>query len=434
MAFANEDDKPWKTDLARKSAERREQVLREVEEIIKKAPSFEEALRQAVEIMKKRFARYSAITAYVADGEDLAVHTSLERPPGPERVRPRGGPLADAAHGPAPTVVSELSGRAAWAEVGLSSGSVMVAPVRTEAGLWAILEVWSDFRDAFTPQDVKLLGRVAHGPRPRRPPPPDPRMAREPPGHRPSAGHALPRRRAAGPARLRGEPRGLRRPRPRRLPGAGLERRGGEPRRRREARPRGRGPGPAPARDCSWRGPASRARGPPSPSRSKAADLGADAALVLTPNYYKARMTAGSAAAATSRPWPRPRPSRCCSTRCRPSPGLPWPSGLAAALAAHPRIAGMKESSGDIGLLGRIVRLGARRLPRGLRLGARALSGALRGRVGGGPGRGLLRARTPWRRSTGPSRPATTRARGACSRRITPLGRRRSPRRTGSPG
>jgi hypothetical protein len=36
-----------------------------------------------------------------------------------------------------------------------------VAPVRTEAGLWAILEVWSDFRDAFTSHDVKLVSRVA---------------------------------------------------------------------------------------------------------------------------------------------------------------------------------------------------------------------------------------------------------------------------------
>ena len=35
------------------------------------------------------------------------------------------------------------------------------APIRTEAGLWAIVEVWSDFRDAFTPQDVKLLERLA---------------------------------------------------------------------------------------------------------------------------------------------------------------------------------------------------------------------------------------------------------------------------------
>ena len=35
--------------------------------------------------------------------------------------------------------------------------------------------------------------------------------------------------------------------------------------------------------------------------------------------------------------------------------GLPWPPGLAPALAAHPRIAGMKESSGDVGLLGRVV-------------------------------------------------------------------------------
>ena len=35
--------------------------------------------------------------------------------------------------------------------------------------------------------------------------------------------------------------------------------------------------------------------------------------------------------------------------------GLPWPPGLAPGLAAHPRIAGMKESSGDVGLLARVV-------------------------------------------------------------------------------
>ena len=71
MALSRDEEKPWKTDLARKSAQRREQVLHEVEEVIKKAPSFEEALRQSVELMKKKFGRYSAITAYVADGEDL---------------------------------------------------------------------------------------------------------------------------------------------------------------------------------------------------------------------------------------------------------------------------------------------------------------------------------------------------------------------------
>ena len=160
MALMREDDKPWKTDLARKSAQRRDNVLQEVEESIKKASSFEDALRQAVEIMKRRFARFSAITAYVADGEDLAVHTSLERPAGPDRVWSGGGPLAEAAHGHATTVVSDVSAHAPWVAVGLASGSAMVSPIRTEAGLWAILEVWSDFRDAFTPHDVKLMDKV----------------------------------------------------------------------------------------------------------------------------------------------------------------------------------------------------------------------------------------------------------------------------------
>jgi len=161
MTVTREDEKPWKTDLARKAAQRREQVGLELDEVIKKATSFEDALRQAVELMKARFARYSSVTAYVADGEELAVHTALERPQGPERVASGSGPLAEAAAGQQPTVFTDLTATPAWAQVGLVSGSAMVAPVRTDAGLWAIVEVWSDFRSAFSPQDVKLLGRVA---------------------------------------------------------------------------------------------------------------------------------------------------------------------------------------------------------------------------------------------------------------------------------
>src|SRR5687767_4606594 len=134
MAMSRDEEKPWKTDLARKSAQRREQVLHEVEDVIKKAPSFEEALRQSVELMKKKFGRYSAITAYVADGEDFAVHTSLERPQGPDRVWSGGGPLAEVAHGHATSVVSDVSTKPEWAAVGLAKGSALVSPIRTEAG------------------------------------------------------------------------------------------------------------------------------------------------------------------------------------------------------------------------------------------------------------------------------------------------------------
>ena len=86
----------------------------------------------------------------------------------------------------------------------------------------------------------------------------------------------------------------------------------------------------------------------------KAAGLGADAVLVLTPHYYKGRMTAEALrlhfeAVADASPVPVYLYSVPAFT------GLPWPPGLAAALAAHPRIAGMKESSGDVSLLGRVV-------------------------------------------------------------------------------
>jgi len=86
----------------------------------------------------------------------------------------------------------------------------------------------------------------------------------------------------------------------------------------------------------------------------KAADLGADAVLVLTPHYYRGRMTSEALrryfeAVADASPIPVYLYSVPAFT------GLPWPPGLAPALAGHPRVAGMKESSGDIGLLGRII-------------------------------------------------------------------------------
>ena len=64
--LAREEDKRWKTDLARKAAQRRGRVAQELEEVIKKAPSFEEALRQASEVMKRRFARDLSASVPVA--------------------------------------------------------------------------------------------------------------------------------------------------------------------------------------------------------------------------------------------------------------------------------------------------------------------------------------------------------------------------------
>jgi 4-hydroxy-2-oxoglutarate aldolase len=86
----------------------------------------------------------------------------------------------------------------------------------------------------------------------------------------------------------------------------------------------------------------------------RVADAGADAALVLTPYYYKPQMTVEVLrrhfeAVADASPIPVLVYSVPQFT------GLPFPLALAGSLAGHPRLAGMKESSGDIGLLGRIV-------------------------------------------------------------------------------
>ncbi len=86
----------------------------------------------------------------------------------------------------------------------------------------------------------------------------------------------------------------------------------------------------------------------------KVVDLGADAVLVLTPCYYKSRMTVE----ALRRHFEAVADASSVPVYLYSVPaftGLPWPAELTAALAAHPRIKGIKESSGDINLFARIM-------------------------------------------------------------------------------
>jgi 4-hydroxy-2-oxoglutarate aldolase len=86
----------------------------------------------------------------------------------------------------------------------------------------------------------------------------------------------------------------------------------------------------------------------------RVADLGADAALVLTPHYYKGQVSHEvlrrhfeSVAEASSIP--------VLLYSVPAFTGISFPPRLASVLAGHPNIAGMKESSGDLGLMGRIL-------------------------------------------------------------------------------
>ena len=86
----------------------------------------------------------------------------------------------------------------------------------------------------------------------------------------------------------------------------------------------------------------------------RAADTGADAALVLTPSAFKSQMTVE----ALRRHYDAVAEASSIPILLYSFPavtGLPFPLALAAAVAGHPRIVGMKESSGDVGLFGRIV-------------------------------------------------------------------------------
>lgn len=88
----------------------------------------------------------------------------------------------------------------------------------------------------------------------------------------------------------------------------------------------------------------------------RAAELGADAALVVTPFYYKGQMTEEALrhhywAVADASPIPVLIYNVPIFT------ALNLPAETVARLAEHPNIVGIKDSAGDVGQLGEIVRL-----------------------------------------------------------------------------
>lgn len=90
----------------------------------------------------------------------------------------------------------------------------------------------------------------------------------------------------------------------------------------------------------------------------RAAELGADLALVLTPHYYRHEMTAE----ALGRHFRAVADSARMPIILYSMPGLTGvsiPAELVAELAGHPRVFGLKDSSGDVaGLFDRVERTG----------------------------------------------------------------------------
>lgn len=86
----------------------------------------------------------------------------------------------------------------------------------------------------------------------------------------------------------------------------------------------------------------------------KVADLGADAVLVLTPHYYRSQMTVE----VLRRHYERVADASPVPVYLYTVPaftGVPCPPELPGLLAPHPNVAGIKESSGDLALMGQIL-------------------------------------------------------------------------------
>jgi len=94
----------------------------------------------------------------------------------------------------------------------------------------------------------------------------------------------------------------------------------------------------------------------------RAAGAGADAVLVVTPFFYKGSMTA-EALEAHFRTVADASPVPVLVYNVPANTGVNVPPSVVARIAAHPNVAGVKDSAGDVGQLAELVRLAPRERP-----------------------------------------------------------------------
>jgi L-methionine (R)-S-oxide reductase len=137
-------------------------ALDAIREILDRGGDADDLLRQVVAVLQERFGDYSWVGIYLVEGDELVLGP-WQGPEATEHVRiPIGQGICGAAAATGVTeIVDDVNADPRYLACFPSTRSEIVVPISYEGGVVGEIDIDSDRRSAFDPDDRQFLERVA---------------------------------------------------------------------------------------------------------------------------------------------------------------------------------------------------------------------------------------------------------------------------------
>jgi GAF domain-containing protein len=139
----------------------RDQLLTAIGSAVAAAPDATSAMTQAVRLLKDAIPHYSWVGIYVLDGNELVLGPYMGKPSPHTRIPLGRGICGAAAADKAPIIVDDVNADSRYLACSVETQSEIVVPIMQDAKVLGEIDIDSDRRAAFGPNDLALLEPVA---------------------------------------------------------------------------------------------------------------------------------------------------------------------------------------------------------------------------------------------------------------------------------
>jgi L-methionine (R)-S-oxide reductase len=136
-------------------------TLDDLKEPIATAPDAQSALTRTVELLKARMPRYTWVGIYLLEGDELVLGPFVGKPSPHTRIPLGRGICGAAATQKATIIVDDVNADPRYLACSLETQSEIVVPIMRGGTVLGEIDIDSDARAAFGPEDRQLLEGVA---------------------------------------------------------------------------------------------------------------------------------------------------------------------------------------------------------------------------------------------------------------------------------
>ena len=136
-------------------------LLRQVDDLLRKATDREGALTAVVQAVHESSASYDWTGIYLVEGDELVLHNFIGAPSPHTRIRIGEGICGAAAQEKQTVLVPDVSEDQRYLACSLETRSEIVVPITKLGYVFGEIDIDSHTRDAFGEQDQRVLEEVA---------------------------------------------------------------------------------------------------------------------------------------------------------------------------------------------------------------------------------------------------------------------------------